>query len=345
MSAFFSDFYRIGRLQSLIYMKFQHQHRMVHKNSYYILIRLLPVMLVTFFPGVQAVAATDIYVELAGGHDDNVTRSPTPTSSMFSLYHIDLSRYFFFDSSLIEGKGYVGAKYQDYFNVKDNYHIYTGAYIAIPLAEGRFVPDFFYEGTIFRDNELPEDSMNEHCLGGRFEWLPYARLTLEMQQTWCWQSYLNEDDVYANGGQKKINKQDIQQQPYSRDDRLYASGFLFRYNVTPETDTELLFTHDRLSSSVAEESYVENSVKLSLFWEPLNIWEISGTISWGKSDYAYSTNGIDRQDTTVIIGGSVSRLIRQYKLFFRVNWTRNDSSLSEETYTNMVTLCGVSLFF
>ncbi len=325
-------------------MKFQRQQRVVPENSNYILIRLLAILVVIFFSEVRA-AATDLSIELAGGHDDNVTRSPTPTSSMFSLYHTDLSRYFFSDSPLIEGKGYVGAKYQDYFNVKDNYQIYTGASLAIPLAEGRFVPDFFYEGTIFRDMEQSADSMNEHCLGGRFEWLPYARLTVEIQQTWCWQDYRNKVDVLADGEYKNMKEEDSQHQTDLRDDYLYSTGFLFRYNFTPETDAELLFTHDRRSSSIAEESYIKNGVMFSLLWESLNIWYISGTVSWDKSVYNDVTDGIDRQDTAWNIGGGISRLVRQYELFFRVNWTHNNSSLSEESYTNMVTLCGVSRSF
>jgi hypothetical protein len=325
-------------------MKLLKRQRVISKKSIYILVRLLPIIVVILFSEVQA-AETDLFVELAVGYDDNVTQSPEPASSIFSEYRTGLYQFFFADSPLIDGKGYVGAKYQDYFNVKDNYQLYAGASLAMPLAAGRFVPDFFYEGTIFRDIELPADSMNEHCLGGRFEWLADARLTLQFQQTFCWQSYSNEEDVYANGGKKNINNQDIGQQAYSRDDRLYTTGFLFHYNVTPETDAELLFTHDRLFSTIAEQSYVENGVKLSLLWEPLNIWEFSGTISWDKSVYDDPTDGVDRRDTAWNIGAGVSRLVSQYELFFRVNWTRNDSSLPEETYTNMVTLCGVSRSF
>jgi hypothetical protein len=327
-------------------MKFIARQRVIPGNLSCILIRLFLIPVVIIFLKISASAsATDISVAMAVGHDDNPTQSPEPISSMFSLYRIGLSQPFFVDSPLVDSKGYIGSKYQDYFNVKDNYQIYAGGSFAMPLADGRLVPDFFYEGTIFRDNELPADSMNEHCLGGRLEWLPYARLTLEIQQTLCWQNYINEDDVYANGGPKNINKQDIGQQTYSRDDRLYATGFLFYYNFTPETDAELLFTHDRLSSTIAEESHVENGVKLSLLWEPLNIWEISGTISWDKSVYDDPTDGIDRQDTAWNIGAGISRLVGQYELFFRVNRTDNNSSLSEETYTNMVTLCGVSRSF
>jgi len=231
------------------------------------------------------------------------------------------------------------------FRSATNYQIYAGASLARPLAEGRFVPGFFYEATLFRNNELPEDSLNEHCLGGYFEWLPHARLTVEIQQTWCWLDYRNEEDIQAGDEHKNMKEKNSQQQAHPRDDRIGSTGFLLHYNFTPETDAELLFTHDRLSSSIDKESYVENGVMFSLLWEPCNLWEISGTAAWEKADYDYAIDGIDRQDTIWYVGAGISRLVSQYELFFRVNWTDNNSSLAEETYKNMVMLCGVSRFF
>ncbi|MDA3896432.1 MAG: hypothetical protein PF482_09820 [Desulfobacteraceae bacterium] len=328
-------------------MIFQKQ-RVVSKYSVHLFIRLLPILVVIFFSERPAVAI-DASVELTGGHDDNVNRSSTPTSSMFTRYRTDLSRYFFSDLFLADCTGYVGGKYQDYFSAKDNYQIYAGVSLARPLAEGRFVPSFFYEGTLFWNNELPEDSMNEHCLGGRFEWVAHARISIEFQQTWCWKDYRNEEGVQAGvqagSKQKNMKEQGILNETYSREDRLNATGFLFRYNFTPETDAELLFTHDRSSSTIDKESYVENGVMLFLLWEPSNIWEIYSSISWEKADYDHAPNSGDRRDTAWNIGAGVSRLVSQYELFFRVNWTRNDSSLAEESYTNMVTLCGVSRSF
>ncbi len=63
-------------------MKFLKQQLVISENSIYILVRLLPIIVVILFSKVQA-AATDIFVEMAVGHDDNVTQSPEPTSSMF----------------------------------------------------------------------------------------------------------------------------------------------------------------------------------------------------------------------------------------------------------------------
>ncbi len=326
-------------------MVFQ-KNRTTSKFTRYTLIRFFPILIVILFPKIQTQAsAIDTAVAFAVGYDDNVTLSPVSKNSAFARYQAYLARNFFSDGSLADFKGYIGAQYQDYFSAGDNYYMYAGASLGYPVAEGRLVPELYYEGTIFRDDELPEDSMNEHCLGGRLDWFPQARIIIGLRQSWCWQDYRDKEGPEVSGKQKGMNGQTGHDELESRDDRLSSTGLMLHYSFTPQTDAEILFTHDRSSSSIERESYSENGLALSLLWTPMDHWEFSGRMGWGKTDYDRSPQDVKRQDKTWRFGVEIGRIINKYKIFARYEKTDNDSSIDEETYKNMVTQCGVSCFF
>ena len=317
-------------------------------SAHDIFMRFFPILIVIplLLPKIQMqAAAMDTAVEFAVGYDDNVTLSPISKNSAFARYQADLAANFLTDAAPTDFKGYMGARYQDYFSAGDNYYVYAGGTVARPLAEGRLVPELYYEGTVFHDDELPEDSMSAHCLGGRLEWFPQARLIIGLQQSWCRQDYQNKENPEVPDGPNGRKRQTDQEQSKSRDDRLSSTGLMLRYSFSPQTDAEILFTHDRASSSIERESYSENGLALSLFWTPLDHWLFSGSVGWGKADYDRSPQGVTRRDKTTRFGFEAARMINQYKLFFRLDHTDNDSSIAAETYKNMVTQCGVSCFF
>jgi hypothetical protein len=293
--------------------------------------------------------ATEASVGLAIGYDDNIGRTPEPAGSGFSRYFLILSHSFFPDSDITNWEGYIGAEYQDYFKAENNYQIYAGTSLNYPFAGGRFLPEISYEGMIFRDYEQPEDSINQHSLKGRFKWLPIARLTVEIQQTFLYQNYSGGEEMQTYevfGGYGKMEgQQPFQQQMYTRDDHLSLSDLLFTFHLLPDIDAGLILRHGRRSSSMERESYVENGLIFSLIWTQFGIWEISSTIGWRKADYDHAPYDIDRQDTTWNISAGISRFIDKYELFIKIDWEDNDSSLEEELYKNMVTQCGISLSF
>ena len=293
--------------------------------------------------------ATEASVGLSIGYDDNIGHTHEPAGSGFNRYFLILSHSFFPDSYITNWEGYIGCEYQDYFKAENNYQVYAGTSLNFPFAGGRFLPEVIYEGMIFKDNEQPEDSMNQLSLKGRFGWIPAPRLTVVIQQTFFYQNYSDMEEIKTDGvfgGYGKMGgQQHYQQQMYSRDDHLSSSDFLFTFHFSPDIDAGLMFSHGRRSSSIEKESYTENGLIFSLIWTHYGIWEISSTIGWRKADYDYDLDDIERRDTTWDIGAGISRFIDKYELFMRIDWEDNDSSLEEELYSNMVTQCGISFSF
>ena len=314
-------------------------------NTFIKILLLLVILLISE----KQLLATEASVGLSIGYDDNIGRTPEPAESGFSRYFLILSHSFFPDSYITNWEAYIGSEYQDYFKAEHNYKIYAETSLNFPFAGGCFLPEISYEGMIFRDNEQPEDSMNQHSLKGRFEWLPAPRLTVEIQQTFSYQNYSDGGEIQTGGvfgGYGKMKgQQSLQQQTYARDDNLSSSDLLFTFHLSPDIDTGLMFSHGRRSSSMEKESYTENGLIFSLIWTQFGIWEISSTIGWRKADYDHAPYDMERQDTAWDISAGISRYIDKYELFMRIDWEDNDSSLEEELYSNMVTQCGISLSF
>lgn len=326
--------------QYLVFMKFQLKQRVVPGRRNNLFIRIMPLLVVLFIPAMQAVAI-DASIELSIGYDDNVTLSPDPTASGFTNYRTEFYQNFLSDSLKTDFKGYFCAEYQDYFKAKNNYQFYAGTLLTFPLLEGRFRPEILYQGMIFRDKEQTEDSLNEHRLEGRFAWLPTARLSMEIQQTFRWHNYRNAEYFQAGRHKSFKGQHCYTKQTSSRYDHISSTGFLFNFYFTPEIDAELLFNHEQQSSTIKKESYHENGVSLSLFRIHRDIWEMSGTVAWRKANYDHTTSAGARRDSTWDIGAGISRLINKYTFFLRIDWEDNNSSLPEESYSNMVTQCGV----
>ena len=200
------------------------RNRTTSKLTRYILIRFFPILVVILFPKVQMQAsAIDTAVALAVGYDDNVTLSPDSESSAFANYQADLSGNFLSDADPADFIAYIGAQYRDYVSAGDNYYLYAGVSLERPVAEGRLVPEVYYEGSTFRNNELPEDSMNSHCLGGRLEWFPHARIIIGLRQSWCWQDYRDKESLEITGGKRGMNGQATHDELESRNDRLSST--------------------------------------------------------------------------------------------------------------------------
>lgn len=302
--------------------------------------------------------ALETDLELAVGYDDNVPKSSEPEDSSFALYRIRLAQLFSWDALSADGDVFLEGEYHEYFRLSDKYQLKTGASLGTGFANDRLLPRIFCEGLLYRDNYVEDDDRNEIMIGGQADWIVNARLTLGIRQTISRADYRNpalicseplHSSQMGNGngngngmmmGHRYCRKSDI-----SRDDDFYATGLQGTVYLSPETNTVLSLEHNRLDSSVATESFLQNGVNLSFLWIPADVWEVSVNTAWRHFDYDESSEDADRTDTRYLAGFGVSRFIKNIELFFHTEWTKNDSDSASESYRQTVTKCGVNLSF
>jgi len=331
------------------------------KNAIVCLVPLIALSLISAVRG----EALDTSIELAAGYDDNVTSASAETGSGFTFYRTELAQQFFSDHPSIDSSIFVEGAYRDYFRVSDRYELKAGLSFDFSLMNGRLVPGLISEGLIYRDEFMEEDDCDEIMVGGRIKWSFSERVTLEVRQDWYWTDYSEPVVIEHDPGPpdpgpgpgpgpgpmdpghhgRMADDPPSLQETVDLNERIRSTGVQLVVYLTPSVQADLLAEYDRMTSSIDADEYSENSLSLSLLWTPSDLWEISAMTGWEDIDYDHDPDNIDQTETAYNANLRISRFIEPFELFFKVEWTENDSPFDDGSYRQTVTQCGVILSF
>lgn len=288
-------------------------------------------------------------LESSAGYNDNVPKISDKQGSGFALYQINISQSFDFHS-LKTSLSALGA-YHDYFHVQDNYYLNAGTSLSLPVYGGRIIPSLFSDFLLFRDKYLTQDSKNEIRAGISLQWLVSGPFTLGISYARHRADYREDVQIMSSatysgsGSQNNADsrfpgKQTMGRQSSARDDRIQHTVFQAVYYFSPTMQTDLLWEHIRVNSSVDTESYQENRISGCLTKNMNDKWEFSLIAGAGHADYESVPGKRDRQDTNWRSGLTASCFIRAVELKFQYEWEYNDSDENGESYHQQVTQCG-----
>ena len=99
-------------------------------------------------PQAEALDVLDLSVEGTTGYDSNPALEADADGSGFSVYTAGLGKQFRFENPLILDT-FLNARYQDYWQLEDNYDVRGGVALSYPPANGRFIPALLLEAAVY----------------------------------------------------------------------------------------------------------------------------------------------------------------------------------------------------
>ena len=136
----------------------------------------------------------------SAGYDSNPALADEAESSWFLAYSAGMVEQFLLTDALILDT-VLDAVYQDYWQVKDNYHGQGRAILSYPLADGLILPSILGGVAAYRDHYVEAEERNEALAGIDVSVILSKRLTLGLEHTWKWQDYLNWAKPFSGRGQ------------------------------------------------------------------------------------------------------------------------------------------------
>ncbi len=323
--------------------------------------------------------AVDLTAELTAGYDSNPALTDPSDASGFSVYALRAGQPFALAEDLSMDLSVEG-KYQDYWSVGDNYRLQAGTSLTYVLANGRFLPSVMGEVAAYRDALIEADERNEAMAGIGGDWIISNRLTLGIEQTFRWLSYLNWAKPFSGKGQgRKADKggkggkhfstafrperawQTSQGDPGPgkgngqlntlyppRDNRLLSTALDLDIFILSSLTGRVYATYGDLDSSLDMESYREMQSGAALSWFPAPQWLVGVEATWSRTEYHRVPENITRvrrTNYTWSAGIQVSRFWGDLELFGQAGWKSGDAPLDYESYTQTVIQCGLSYSF
>jgi hypothetical protein len=308
-----------------------------------------------FLSGANAVAL-ETTLGVAAGYDDNPAEVSQGDGTGLARYEVQLSQPLLNPSSAASLDIFVDAVYSQYFSFGDNCSLRAG---------GSYYPDYwferigagvFVEGTLYRDDLMPEDEYDSLLVGGELEWLVDARLTLILQPTFSRVDYRNEVSL---PGQRTVSSSKGQgrgaggSQPdtqtewtrYSRSDTIWSAEMTATYSLSPDIQTDVAILYRDLNATDAVDSFRETGAALTLFWYYSEFGELYVSGYGSKLDFDAALDGGTRSDDLYGVGLGVSRWWGPLEMFGTYDRTVNDSPITGEDYKKSVVICGVSYSF
>jgi len=308
-----------------------------------------------FFLMVPHSRAVDLTAELTGGYDSKPALTDPSEGSGFSVYGLGVGQSFGLAENLdldllVEGR------YQDYWNVEDNYRIQADGAITYALFDGRFLHALIGEGALYRDGLIDADERNEAMVGLRADWILSSRMTLTVEETCRWLDYLNWAMPFSGKGQ---GRQDVSggkggrpshagfqdglrrgpslsdpdfpakgKSPLNtlyppRNNRLLSTGLSLALFIFPSLNGRFYAAYGDLNASLDMESYREIQAGAALSWSPAPEWLADVT-------------RVRETDTIWSVGIQISRFWGDLELFGQAGWKSGDAPLDYESYTQTV---------
>jgi len=326
--------------------------------------------------------AMDLTAELSAGYDSNPALSDPADGSGFSVYGGGGGYLFKWSEDLMLDVSVEG-RYQDYWQVEDNYRIQAGTALTYAMAGGRFLAALLGEAAAYRDDLIEADARNEGVLGIGADWILTNRLTLGFEQTCRWLSYLNWARPFSGKGQGRgadkagkggkqgkhpssvspaqgradpliyrsgsgKGKGPLQQLYPPRDNRLLYTGVDLDIFILPSLTSRVYAAYGDLNSSLDLESYWELQAGLGVSWVPEAHWRVGFEARGSRVRYDRVPANMTRVRQTNTIGSlgmDVSRYWGHLELFGQLEWTWGEAPLDYHDYTQTVILCGISYLF
>lgn len=356
-------------------------------RAYYFSTRILPICLFlavcfcSMLLWVPCGTAMEIFVDGSVGYDSNPALADQAESSWFSAYSAGMVKQFLLTDSLILDT-VLDAVYQDYWQVKDNYHGQGRAILSYPLADGLILPSIHGGVAAYRDHYVEAEERNEALAGIDVSVILSKRLTLGLEHTWKWQDYLNwakpfsgrgqgrnpqdrtksgyrqasepevenawigglsDEGPNRNGGEGILNKE----QP-PRNNLMVHTGLGLDLFLMPSLTGSLFVAYADLDSSLDMESYRQIQAGIALIWEPWEKWRMEAQAGWYRTEYnkvPENLTCIRTTNQTRSIGIQVSRFWGPLELYGQVQLQDGESPLDYESYTQQVVQCGLSWSF
>jgi hypothetical protein len=332
----------------------------------------------------EALEALDLSVEGTVGYDSNPALEADSDGSGFSLYAAGLGKQFRFTNPFILDT-FLNARYQDYWQVEDNYDVRGGGALSYPLANGRFTPALLLEAAVYRDHLVEAAERNEVMVGFGADLIVNSRMNLRLESTWNRQNYLNWAQPFSGRGQGrpiqgkggagasgsppkgKANvgiplkgkgpggkygcgrKSILNEYLPPRDNRLIHTVLTFDLFFMPSLSGSLYGGYTDLKSSVNLESYGRIETGIVLSWEPFEEWQVMGEAKGYRVDYHDVPDSMQkcvrRTNLIYTLGLQVSRFLGPFEIFAAATITDGEAPLDYESYSQRTVQCGLSYFF
>ncbi len=325
--------------------------------------------------------AMDFVVETAAGYDSNPALTERSESSGFSVYGLGMGCQFTLTDDLIL-EGLLEGRWQDYWEVGDNYLLQAKAALSYPLAKARVLSSLMGEVIAYRDNLVEEDERDEVMVGVQADWLISGRLTLVFEHAWRWLDFSNWSKPLSgrgqagqlNGGMNPSGSV-MGSQPGAigspsqgqgmngpggygpmlgqilppRDDLLIYTSLGLDIFLSPSISGSMYMAYGDLDSSITmPESYREIQAGISLVWVPAGKWRLEVETEWHRTEYHKVPETIIQirpTNYTQSAGAKLSRFRGALELFGQVGFKKGDVPLDYNSYTQTVLQCGLSWSF
>ncbi|MDQ1336831.1 MAG: hypothetical protein QG552_3781 [Thermodesulfobacteriota bacterium] len=324
--------------------------------------------------------AVDLTAELTAGYDSNPALTDPSEGSGFSVYGLRAAQPFGVTDDLnldlsVEGR------YQDYWSVGDNYRMQADGSLTYVLVDGRFLPSLMGEAAAYRDALIEADERNEAMVGIGADWIISRRLTLGLEQTCRWLSYLNwampfsgkgqgRQEVKGGKGGRRFSSASQPERGWDlsprgpsppingnspldtlyppRDNRLFATTLKLDVFILSSLTGRVYAAYGDLDASLDMESYREIQAGAALSWSPAPEWLAEVEAAWFRTDYHRVPQNITcvrRTNQIWSAGIQVSRFWGSVEVFGQAGWKSGDAPLDYESYTQTVIQCGLSYSF
>jgi len=364
------------------------KYRPVHGPTAFYIFQIFLVALFWFqVPGlhqVEALDVLDISVEGTTGYDSNPALEADSEGSGFAVYAAGLGKQFRFTNPFILDT-FLNARYQDYWQVEDNYDVRGGGALSYPLANGRFTPALLLEAAAYRDHLVTAAERNEVIVGLRADLIVNSRMNLSLESTWNRQNYLNWAQPFSGRGQGRPvqgkggagasgspshgtanvgiplkgkgpgggygcgRKSILNEYLPPRDNRLMRSVLTMDLFFMPSLSGSFYGGYTDLKSSVNLESYGQIETGIALFWEPFEEWQVMGEAKGYREDYHDVPDSMQKcvrsTNTIYTLGLQVSRFWGPFEIFAAAAITNGEAPLDYESYSQTVMQCGLSYSF
>lgn len=317
---------------------------------------------------VYSLHAAELTLTSSAGYDSNPARYEDEEGSFFAAYGVSASHRLISTNRANLGIA-ASASYRDHFSLGDNYRLEAGPELSFPLFHGALIPAVSVGAVIYRDYLVDEDERNEVFADLGLAWFASRSAVITLRTGVRRLDYLNEASRYGGradggshigrggmgrasfrngkgpgGGQGQgtpggsTGNTDGQPVVYpGREDNLITLGADLDLALSPSLSLGIYGSYSRLDSSRSEETrdIAELGASLEKRWEDLWAADFNASV---RSSWFHES----RRDKGAFISLRLSRFFGRWRLFAGADLSRNDSTAGGESYTQVMTECGVS---
>ena len=332
---------------------------------------LFCLVLILAWPGYGL--AGDVSVDMSAGYNSNPTEARTGEGSGFSEFSASL----FQEVSPSEGWNLdlmPRATYQNFWERSDNYSLGADVLLVPKVPWGHVLPGLFAKGYLYRDNLVEADERNEFALGTRVDWFVSARSSLSLEASWRNVGYLSESAPFSGnrpgqgfGSQGGVVKssgtkamagsgQALADPAPARDDRDLRCTAAVEPFLLPNLSGTLSLDYGDLDSSLDMESYRQLTPSVNVVWLFMENWQLAMDVAMEYRDYheleavletageADSVKVREKNKTGTMIV-EIRRYFDSLEVFARYGVARGEYPLNDESYTQQIVQCGISLSY